>query len=274
MFEEIYQEYLLHKNEENRKKRYDGKESWYHASGAGFCSRKLYYQSVEKAKPTNPSKKANMRIMRMGTLIHKDFEEALIYYNNINNNNINKEYFNTVNIAEQSAKEFAVERIENIVTEEEIKLPEFNVRGFYDVLLQTSSADNQKANRLYDVKTISNWGFRQKFKPTKGFSSENRNHFLQIGTYGLAVKEKYGSLDSMGIIYYNKDNSSMHSQSVPMKYLDTARRYWFSIKEEHDKGLPPFQLGVSPAYFWCCEKYCEFKDHCNPPNFKRNKEIR
>ena len=48
MFENIYHEYLIHKNEENRKERYDGNESWFHASGAGFCSRKLYFESVEK----------------------------------------------------------------------------------------------------------------------------------------------------------------------------------------------------------------------------------
>ena len=51
MFEQIYQDYLLVKNEENRKDRYDGNEGWYHASGAGLCSRKLYFESVEKAKP-------------------------------------------------------------------------------------------------------------------------------------------------------------------------------------------------------------------------------
>ena len=55
MFEEIYHDYLLHKNEVNVEERYKGNEGWYHASGAGLCSRKLYYESVEKVKM--PSKK-------------------------------------------------------------------------------------------------------------------------------------------------------------------------------------------------------------------------
>ena len=48
MFEEIYHDYRIHKNSVNTEERYKGKEDWYHASGAGLCSRKLYYQSVEK----------------------------------------------------------------------------------------------------------------------------------------------------------------------------------------------------------------------------------
>ena len=85
MFEEIYHKYLVHKNEQNRKKRYEGNESWYHASGAGFCSRKLYFESVEKAKPTNPPNAKSARVMRLGTIVHEDIQNALMYYNNICN---------------------------------------------------------------------------------------------------------------------------------------------------------------------------------------------
>ena len=45
--EGIYKDYLNRKEEENRELRYKGNESWYHASGAGSCSRKLYFESVE-----------------------------------------------------------------------------------------------------------------------------------------------------------------------------------------------------------------------------------
>ena len=86
MFEEIYHEYLIHKNEENRKNRYVGNEDWYHASGAGLCSRKLYYESVEKIEPTNPPNKKSMRIMGLGTIVHEEIQNALRYNNNIYNN--------------------------------------------------------------------------------------------------------------------------------------------------------------------------------------------
>ena len=257
MFEEIYQEYLVHKNEQNRKERYEGNESWYHASGAGFCSRKLYYESVEKAKPTNPPNKKSMRVMRVGTILHEDIQNALIYYNNIlYSKENNKDNISLENIAVESVKKFD--------TEGEITLPEFNVRGFFDVLLQDCSASGtDQINRLYDIKTSSSWGFKQKFG-RGSVQYENRNHFLQVATYGLALKEKLGSLESMSILYYNKDNSDIKEQTVPNDYLDKARRYWHSINEEHKSGLPGFVHGVSPAYKWCCG-YCQFKDHCNPP---------
>jgi len=258
MFEDIYQEYLVHKNEENRKERYEGNESWYHASGAGFCSRKLYYESVEKAEPTNPPNKKSMRVMRVGTILHQDIQDALIYYNNIlyskENNNDN-----------MLLESIAVESVKKFDTEGEIRLPEFRVRGFFDVLLQDFSASSTEGiNRLYDIKTSSSWGFKQKFG--RGSTQyENRNHYLQVATYGLALKEKLGSLESMSILYYNKDNSDIKEQIVPNEYLDKARRYWHSINEEHSRGLPGFVHGVSPAYKWCCN-YCQFKDHCNPPS--------
>ena len=86
MFEEIYHDYLIHKNSVNTEERYKGKEGWYHASGAGLCSRKLYFESVEKTEPTNPPNKSSMRKMRVGTIIHEDIQNSLILYNNIYNN--------------------------------------------------------------------------------------------------------------------------------------------------------------------------------------------
>ena len=195
MFEQIYHDFLAHKNEQNKKERYEGKESWYHASGAGFCSRKLYFESVEKAKPTNPANKKSMRVMRVGTILHEDIQNALIYYNNIlYSKENNKDNILLENIAVESVKKFD--------TEGEITLPNFNVRGFFDVLLQDCSASSTgQVNRLYDIKTIHSWGYKQKFG-RDAIQRESRNHFLQLATYGLAVKKKYGSLESMHIIYY------------------------------------------------------------------------
>ena len=89
IFEKIYHSYLLHLNELNVGERYEGRESWYHASGAGFCSRKLYFESVEKAKPTNLPNKKSLRVMGLGTMIHNEIQSSLLYYNNINKDNIN-----------------------------------------------------------------------------------------------------------------------------------------------------------------------------------------
>jgi hypothetical protein len=56
--------------------------------------------------------------------------------------------------------------------------------------------------------------------------------------------------------------------NVPLTWLGMAENYWFSINEEHKKGLPGFAMGTSPVYQWCCN-YCNFKDHCNPPLMRK-----
>ena len=79
--EGLYNDYLDKKQEENRLKRYSGKESWYHASGAGSCSRKLYFESVEQVEATNPIDAKTKRLLRLGNIVHDDFQESLVSYN-------------------------------------------------------------------------------------------------------------------------------------------------------------------------------------------------
>ena len=261
MFEEIYHEYLTYKNEENRKKRYVGNEDWYHASGAGLCSRKLYYESVEKVNPTNPPNKKSMRIMGLGTIVHEDIQNALRYYNNIYNNISHIKEKKEISSYKKKNAEF--ENIKFII-EEEVTIPSFKVRGFFDVFSQDFSASaTDPLNRLYDIKTIGNYQWKLRFSKTNPV--EGGHHYMQLGTYGLALKEKYGTIDSMGLIYYNKDSSVMRESEVPLTYMEQAKRYWHTINEEHSKGLPQFRLGTSPVHGWVCN-YCQFKDHCKPPS--------
>ena len=257
MFEQIYQDYLLVKNEENRKDRYDGNEGWYHASGAGLCSRKLYFESVEKTTPTNPPNKSSMRKMRVGTILHQDIQDSLILYNNIYNNiqdNIKKDNILQSNITQEYNVKFDVEG--------EIRLPSLNVRGFYDVVSRDCSAE--KTVKLYDIKTTASFSFARKFSKNLISPRANRNHYLQLGTYGLGLREEGLDVDQMSIIYYNKDNSTMREVVVPNSYIDEAKRYWRAINEEHSKGLPGFNFGTSPSNSWICG-YCQFKDYCQPP---------
>ena len=257
MFEQIYQDYLLVKNEENRKDRYDGNEGWYHASGAGLCSRKLYFESVEKTTPTNPPNKSSMRKMRVGTILHQDIQDSLILYNNIYNNiqdNIKKDNILQSNITQEYNVKFDVEG--------EIRLPSLNVRGFYDVVSRDCSAE--KTVKLYDIKTTASFSFARKFSRKLISPQENRNHYLQLGTYGLGLREEGLDVDQMSIIYYNKDNSTMREVVVPNMFIDEAKRYWYSINEEHSRGIPGFNFGTSPANAWICG-YCQFKSRCNPP---------
>ncbi len=241
------------KQKENTEKRYEGKESYYHASSAGFCSRKIYYQSVEKIKETNKPNAKSSRIMRLGTIVHEDFEKAFSLYNN---NIYNILIYNKENKKENKIKEKQIE----FLFENEVILDELNVRGFYDLV-----AKKGDEVYLYDVKTIGSWPW--KYKVAKGGSGSS-NHHLQLATYGLAIKEEFGRLDGMFLLYYNKDTSDMKEIEVPMINLIKAENYWRNLKEEHKMGLPQFKLGSSPVEQWNCS-YCNYYDHCKPPYKKR-----
>ena len=92
---DLYEEYIVKKNDDNQAERYDGNEHWYHASSVGFCSRKLYFESIEKVKPTNPPNSTSLRLLRLGTVIHDDIQNALIYISELilsdNNKQVNEQ---------------------------------------------------------------------------------------------------------------------------------------------------------------------------------------
>ena len=256
--EEHYLNYIDKKNEENYQNRYVGNEGYYHASGAGFCSRKLYYQSVERAKPTNETAKVGKFRMRFGSIFHDDFQDALVnsyyIYNNIDNNIID-------NIKE---KEYYKKKKVKFHVEQEIVIPELNVRGFYDIVAQQEE-DGEEKIYLYDLKTIASFAWSKSFG--NNITNDHENYKLQLGTYGIAVQEQFGRLDGMYLYFYNKDTSAMKNVFVHSNYINLARNYWRNIIKEHEKGVPQFMLGVSPVEKWACG-YCEFKDHCNPPDYK------
>ena len=247
--EGIYTDYLDKKQEENRLERYKGNESWYHASGAGSCSRKLYFESVEKVEPTNPLDDKTKRLLRLGNLVHDDFEKALTHYNRVHNkvhNNVHHQE-KEINNKEKGLK---------FHTEQEIRIEDLNVRGFYYIVAEGEEV------YLYDLKTCGGYAWKMKFgrKPT---FNPSIHYELQLGTYGYAIREQLGRLDGMYLYYYNKDTSMMRAMSVPLTYVSRAYLFWKNINDEHEQGLPPFRKGVSPVQEWQCN-YCQFLDHCNP----------
>ena len=79
--EGIYQDYISRKNETNRLKRYEGNENYYHASSTGSCSRKIYFESIAKATPTDLPDNRASRLLRLGTVVHNDIQNSLLQYN-------------------------------------------------------------------------------------------------------------------------------------------------------------------------------------------------
>ena len=244
----IYNDYIDHKNEQNRKERYENKEHWYHASGAGSCSRKLYFESVQMEKSKSDINPRSSRLLRLGTILHDDFGEALTMYNTMYNTMYKKEI--------ESNKE--KEKNINFHIEKEITIDSLNVRGFYDIVAEDGKV------YLYDLKSCASYSWTMKFGRKKQFDP-SIYYELQLGTYGYAVEKEFGRIDGMYLLYYNKDNSRMKYVEIPLSFISRAYLFWKNINDEHKQGLPMFKTGVSPVQSWNCS-YCQFLDVCNPPN--------
>ena len=259
--EKLYNEYIALKNEENFKERYEGKEQYYHASGGGSCSRKLYFESIEQAEQTNPNDIKSNRVLRLGTIVHEDLQNALshtIYSNTTYSNTIHSKE-KEIHYLEKESFDFHIEK--------EIFLPDLNVRGFYDLV--AVSKEDEKVY-LIDFKTMANFSWSRKFGWKNPDPNPSIHQEIQLATYGLYIERVFGRLDGMYLYFYNKDNSQMRDVEVPLMMLKRAQNFWVNVNEEHKKGLPSFKEGISPVQDWNC-RYCRYLDHCNPPFFKKKK---
>ena len=75
--ERMYSEFLDSKNEDYKKK-YKGLEKSFSASSAGHCYKKHMFKVTEA--PQKEIEARSQRILRLGTLVHQDFEDAIKYY--------------------------------------------------------------------------------------------------------------------------------------------------------------------------------------------------
>ncbi len=224
----IYEDWLRKGNDLHQKKRYQGKEEWFHASASGMCMRKHYFQHVADVEPKEIDDDT-MRLFRLGDLVHEDIQSALKDYARINGS--------------------------QIMIEREIRLPEVNVRGFLDVIIVEDDA-------LYDIKTCNAWKWKSLFGRNPD-PNPAVNYNIQLGTYGWWFEEHTGNkLKKLALLYYNKDNSMLRYKEVSKDRLLTALGFWERINKQHsNSSLPTLQDDVSPVATWECQ-YCSFKDRC------------
>ena len=258
--EVLYSGYIDALNEENRKKRYAGKEQYFHGSSAGMCSRKHYF-AVNKIERTNKAQPTGMRIMRLGTVLHDDFEKAMnfaIKLKKEKKSSKRKERNGSNSLLSLNIGPLLslIKDIKKIHTEKEIKLEQFKVRGHYDMVFEMESGEIF----LYDLKTIGSYPYKLKFG-RNAEKTQSIHQELQLATYGLAVLEKFDRLDGMFLYYYNKDTSRLKQKEVPMTYLNQAEHYWRELNNRLEMGCPPVEKDVSPVNSWECN-YCDWKDHC------------
>ena len=221
-------------------------QTYYRPSSAGMCSRKIYYETILRATPTDEIDKRVRRLFRLGNLIHEDIQAA---FKKIEKSN---SYYNIYNIY-----------INNILIEKEIILKKIRVRGFADLIVELG--DNRVY--LYDIKTIGDFQYRKNFSTKVEWKEPSIHQELQLATYGLGVEKEFGRLDGMYILYYNKYNSRVRYKVVSDDRLLTALGFWERINDEHSSGLPILQDNISPVARWECS-YCNFKKRCNEDSDK------
>jgi len=246
----IYNQYIESENKANTEERYIGKEHFFGASGTNMCFRKHWYRR-NKIEETETTDMVSNRKMRLGTIQHTDFENALNWFSNILKNDFDNSIYNNTNTSSNNSS------IETIVTEGEIILPELNVRGFYDLVIVMKTGEVY----LYDFKTIASYPYKMKFGRNK-IPQKVPTHETQLATYGMGVKKEFGRLDGMFLYYYNKDTSINKQVEVSMDWLWDAEQYWIKANDICTGEIPPpVRVQESPMHKWECG-YCNYLTYC------------
>ena len=243
---DIYINYLKYKNEEHAEERNDGK---FHASSAGSCYRKQMYRLEEY--PQDSMDESSYKVLRLGTVVHKDFENAIHHH------------------LESNAKEIMDKKL-SIFSERKVNLDKYNVTGTLDI---GEYIEDDGIFNLYDLKTAAayKWSTMFGIKKNRQPTFEYDKYRMQLATYGMAIQEELEVKElNMFLVFYNKNTSMIREVKVYAdEWIEKAKDYWeelLSLSKTMKDGLfeeklrPGWQLGV-PYEDWEC-KYCNYKTIC------------
>jgi hypothetical protein len=242
--ESIYGAYLTHQQSLREKDIHV-----FHASSAGSCYRKQMYSYYNYTSDVKDDK--SLRLLRLGTLVHKDIEEALSMY---------EDKLDDMQVYDDAP----IQR--SIHIEEKVTIEDLDVVGTFDAGEKIKDGTSIEFN-LYDYKTAAAYKWTTKFGRVKNrIASTDTNYKLQLGTYALAIRHKYQpNKINMYLVWYNKNTSQMREQLVSNEWIDKALEYWtevYSMKDENwkDDLYPESTLGV-PVQDWEC-RYCQYYSIC------------
>jgi hypothetical protein len=238
MIEDIYHSYLTHLEEQRERD-----ENKFHASAAGSCFRKQLYNKF--GFPQDKKDIKSYRLLRLGTIVHKDIEDSVSHYNKTNK-----------------------DKSKQLYSEDKIKIDELDVVGTYDLGLLNKDENNFK---LWDIKTVAAYKWTTKFgRKYNRRPNSDTNYKLQLGTYALGINKKYEiSKIDMYLLWYNKNTSAMRQQIVSPEWIEKALDYWVKLNEIlEDCGKENFEEELAPGYWegvpfqdWEC-RYCQFYTIC------------
>jgi len=185
-------------------------------------------------------------LLRLGTIVHKDIEDAIAHYcTEFMNNDGNEQVF----------------------LEDKIELKELNVVGTYDV-----GKLNMEENKftLWDLKTAAMYTWTTVFgRKENRKANAGRNYKYQLGTYALGINQKYKvSKVEMYLLWYRKNDSFWREQLVSPEYIEKALKYWVKVNETLEDIGKFFEDELKPGY-WDGVPYqdyecgiCSYKSIC------------
>ena len=242
----VYHSYLVHL--ESKRERTKNK---FHASSAGSCFRKQMYSYYDFPQDTKDDK--SYRVLRLGTIVHEDIENALIHYGQQTHDG-------------------------RIYIEHEVEIEPLNLVGTFDVGEMIKDRGNITFN-LYDIKTAALFTWSKKFarEIINRDPKVDMNYKMQLGTYALAMNEKH-DLDkiNMYLVWYRKNDSFVRETIVNNNWIDKALEYWTEVNEileEHGKmfekelipgvypSVPPESGYDKHGINWNC-RYCQYYNIC------------
>jgi len=240
--ENIYSQFLNNESRLYTEKNY--KPEQFSASSAGSCLKKQWYR-YHNIEQSDASDNQGMRKMRLGTLVHKDFEKAVKFY-------VDRIYHGDYSIK----------------TEHEVKLNDYPITGHIDVAM-VHNTENKAW--IWDYKTAAMNSWRLTFG-RKSNPFHHRNYGLQVATYAIGLCDTEDTIESyfdieMGLIWYKKDDSFMREQEVPQSFLFDAHNYWddavqFATEIEDETEIKAkVDVGI-PFKSWECN-YCNWKTICH-----------
>ena len=235
----IYHDYLVHLESKR-----DRTKNKFHASSSGSCFRKQMYNYYEFPQDVKDNK--SYRLLRLGTIVHEDIENALMYYGGHTHGG-------------------------RIYIEHEVEIEHLNLVGTFDAGEMITDGDKVTFN-LYDMKTAAMYTWSKKFaREIKNRDPKvDTNYKMQIGTYALAMNEKH-DLDkiNMYLVWYRKNDSFVRETLVNNKWIDKALEYWTEVNEILEESGKKFEEDLTPGIYpgvpaqpeWECG-YCPYYSIC------------
>ena len=243
LFEDIYDRFITDQNNKNREK-YKDFEPHFGASSAGQCFKKQYYNINNYEQESSSIDYKNNRKLRLGTIIHKDFENALIDY--IEND-----------------KDYNKSEI-TIYKEHQIKIPEMNIIGHLDYAIRVGDQLG-----VADFKSIAAWPYKLRFGHKQNRDKNPSRHYeYQVCTYAIALANEIEIENpQVYLMFYKKDDSTFKHSKVSPHFMDLAWNYWEELNDTIETlgkdivTIKPDSMANIPALKWDCD-YCQYKNQC------------